>query len=247
MTAVTTPPVAENFLDARARRWTPAEFRRMVNSGIFTPNDSVELVNGQIHEHGLPRLWSRDEYYRLGDKEVFRPDERTELLDGRIIRKVTMNPPHTSAVRRFPETLRIPFGAGFVISGQSALNLSTRNDPEPDAMVSAGVLLDFDGRHPTPAETLLVVEVSDSTLREDRHYKAGLYARAGITEYWIVNLNAGTLEVRRQPESGEYVSLDVYDQTEAVAPLSAPNSPVRVADLLPLKRPDMTNNLEGKN
>ena len=210
----------------------------MVNSGVFAPEASVQLVNGEVYEHGLPRLWARDEYYRLGDKEVFRPDERTELLDGRIICKVTMNPPHTSAVRRVLKALQIAFGYDFVISGQSSLNLSTRNDPEPDAMVSVGDLPDYDGRHPTPAETLLVVEVSDSTLREDRRYKAGLYARAGIAEYWIVNLNARTLEVRRQPESGEYVSLDVYDGAETVAPLAAPNSPVRIADLLPLKRPD---------
>jgi Uma2 family endonuclease len=238
MTAVTSQAAIEGFLETRLRRWTPAEFRRMVNSGVFASNTPVELVNGQVYEYGLPRLWTRDEYYRLGDKEVFRPDERTELLDGRIIRKVTMNPPHTSAVRRVLKALQISFGDGFVISGQSALNLSTRNDPEPDAMVSVGALGDYDLRHPTPAETLLVVEVSDSTLREDRHYKAGLYARADIAEYWIVNINARTLEVRRQPLDGEYMSVDVYAETESVAPLAAPNSPVSVADLLPFARPD---------
>ena len=237
MTAVTPPPALEDFLAARERHWTPAEFRRMVSSGIFGLNEPVELVSGEIYEHGLPRLWTRDEYYRLGDTEVFRPDERTELLDGRIIRKVTMNPPHASAVRRVLEALRTPFSAGFVISGQCALNLSTRNDPEPDAMVSVGVFADYDGRHPAPAETLLVVEVSDSTLREDRLYKAHLYARAGIADYWIVNINAQTLEVRRQPEHGEYLSLDVYDEGEAVSPLAAPHTPVRVTDLLPLKQP----------
>ncbi len=237
MTAVVPPPAAEYFLDARERRWTPAEFRRMVRVGIFAPNEPVELVNGHVYEHGLPCLWTRDEYYRLGDREVFRPDERTELLDGRIIRKVTMNPPHGMGVFRCAEALRRIIGPGLFAFSQRPVNLSTRNDPEPDGMIVSGDLVELSARHPLPEETLLMVEVSDSTLREDRRYKAGPYARAGIAEYWIVNLNAETLEVHRRPQGGEYRSVNIHNEGETVAPLAAPDAPVRVADLLPLRQP----------
>ena len=245
MIAVTPPPAAENFLDARERRWTPAEFRRMVSVGLFGTNAPVELVNGEVYEHGLPRLWTRDEYYRLGDTEVFRPNERTELLDGRIIRKVTMNPPHTSAVRRVLKALQLGSATTLVISGQSALNLSTRTDPEPDAMVSIGDLPDYDGPPSRSCRDPAVVEVSDSTLREDRRYKASLYARAGIADYWIVNINASTLEVRRQPENGEYLSLDVYDELRPsrrwprrMRPSASPTS-CRSSRPIILRRPDL--------
>ncbi len=238
MTAVVPPPAAQPFLDARERRWTLAEFRRMVSVGIFAPNEPVELVNGGVYERGLPRLWTRDEYYRLGDAEVFRSDERTELLHGRIIRKVTMNPPHATGVSKTAEALRSAVSPRLLVLSQRPNNVSTYDDPEPDVMVVSGSLDDYSDSHPAPAETFLVVEVSDSTLRADRIYKAKLYAQAGIVEYWIVNINDRTLEVRRRPVNGEYLSTDVYGETEAVAPLAAPISPVRVADLLPLRRPE---------
>ena len=129
MIKVTPPPAAVNFLDARERRWKTAEFRRMVRSGIFAPNEPVELVNGEVYEHGLPRLWTRDEYYRLGDTEVLQPDERTELLDGRIIRKVTMNPPHGMGVFRCVEALRRIIGLDLFVFSQRPVNLSTRERP----------------------------------------------------------------------------------------------------------------------
>ena len=104
-------------------------------------------------------------------------------------------------------------------------------------MIVSGDLAELSARHPFPAETLLVVEVSDTTLREDRHYKAGLYARGGIAEYWIVNINARTLEVHRAPSGGQYGSSVTLTEADAIAPLAAPHSPVRVADLLPLAQP----------
>ena len=235
MTTVTPLPAAE-FLEARLRRWTPGEFRRMTQDGIFGPSESAQLVDGEVYTHGQRHLWTRDEYYRLGDSGLLPPGERTELLDGRIIRKVTMNPPHATAVLKTAEALRPAFPKHLVMA-QRPTDLSTHSDPEPDVIVVTGSLDDYSYRHPTSDGALLVVEVSDSTLREDRRYKAGLYARAGLPEYWIVNINARTLEVRRRPEDGEYLSLDVYAEGEAVAPLAAPNSPVRVADLLPLARP----------
>ena len=89
---------------------------------------------------------------------------------------------------------------------------------------------------PDASAALLIVEVSDATLRYDRGIKARLYASEGVADYWLLNVNARTLEVRRQPEGGTYRMLEVYDENGAIAPLSAPDAPVRVVDLLPLRR-----------
>ncbi len=100
----------------------------------------MELVNGEVYEYGLLRPWTRDEYYRLDDKELFRPNERTELLGGRIIRKVTMNPPHVMGVFRTVEMLRRIVGSRLFVFSQAPVHLSTRNDPELDAMIVSGEL-----------------------------------------------------------------------------------------------------------
>lgn len=106
-------------------------------------------------------------------------------------------------------------------------------EPEPDIMVLAGVPDNY-ASVPRPADVLLLVEVSLSTLSYDRNTKATLYAVSGIADYWIINLQNRTLEVRRQPGGGGYASLRIYRETDAVALLAAPNSPVRVSDLLPI-------------
>ncbi len=221
------------------RRWTPAEFRRMAFPAVFEPEEHLELVEGGIVLRGLgiPRLFSREEYYRLAEHGILAPDERTELIYGRIIKRMSpMGRPHSVAVGKTAAVLTAAFGDGYVVEDQVSMQLGSGLEPFPDVMVLPGTFDDYPDV-PLASDVLLLVEVSDTTLRYDRGTKAALYAADGVPDYWLLNLRARTLEVRRQPESGEYLSLDVYGEGEAVAPLAAPNAPVRVADLLPLARP----------
>ena len=110
------------------------------------------------------------------------------------------------------------------------LNLGRDSDPEPDLAVVRGRIEDYSD-HPTTA--LLIVEVSDTTLRLDRR-KAGLYAAAGIAEYWIVNLNERQVEVHRSPQAdGEYAERRVISAGESLAPLGRSTLSIKVMDLLP--------------
>ena len=184
------------------------------------------------------RLWTRAEYERLAEQGIIGPDERLELIEGEIVVKITQNSPHATSIRLILEALRNPFGRGYVISSQLPLNLGSASQPEPDIAVVAGSIRDFTGGH--PATAVLVVEVSDTTLASDRTLKAGLYAQAGIEEYWILNLADRTLEVHRQPAPmserplGHYYrSVVQYTSEESVSPLAAPDYAVAVADLLP--------------
>lgn len=247
MSALAEPlPQTPTFLDdltpdsgLAPRRWTPDEFRRMTADGFFGAGEPLELIGGEIltGDERTPRLFNRDEYYGLAEHGILGPEERTELIYGRIIQRMSpMGRPHCVAVSKTAAVLASAFGEGYVVESQMPIQLGGRLEPQPDVLALPGTSDDYTDV-PRSSDILLLVEVSDTTLRYDRGAKARLYAASGIPDYWLVHLRARTLEVRRQPENGEYLSLDVYNETEAVAPLAAPNAPVRVTDLLPLARP----------
>jgi Uma2 family endonuclease len=178
--------------------------------------------------------WTRDEYHRMADAGVFQ-NQRVELIEGEVFDMAPQNAPHFRAIDKTQEALRSVFPASSNwVRAQGPLNLSIHSEPEPDVSVSAGRRDDHPD-HPTTA--LLIVEVSDSTLRFDRETKSTVYARTGIREYWIVNIPERQLEVHRNPvgsgEDARYSIREVLKPSDTVAPLAAPQAKIRVADLLP--------------
>jgi Uma2 family endonuclease len=179
--------------------------------------------------------WTREEFYRLGDLGLFR-GKRAELIEGTIMVLSPQNWPHSSTVDRVAETLRRTLSPGFWVRSQAPLSLNQTTEPEPDVSVVPGSRDDYRD-HPTSA--VLVVEVSDTTLAYDRRQKASLYARAGIEDYWIVNLVDRRLEIRRSPiadpdqEFGHgYASVTEVQPPATVTPLIAAHVSLAVADLL---------------
>ncbi len=170
---------------------------------------------------------------------IIQPDEKIELINGELIAKeLPMKSAHATAISLCDEALRQAFGKGYVIRTQLPLTLSERDEPLPDVAVVEGAIRDFAHAHPTRA--VLVVEVSETTLRLDRHTKASLYAWAGIPEYWIINLAERVVEVFREPVpmSGRpygygYRQQGVYRAGEVLTPVAKPESVVAVDDLLP--------------
>lgn len=218
------------------RRWTPDEFRCMASAGLFGPDERLTLADGQIvgREMGLPRMLNRTEYYALAEHGVLGPEERTELIYGRVIKRMSpIGRPHSIVVGKTAVALADAFGNGWVVEQQLPVQLMDGTEPQPDVAVFPGTFDDY-ADVPFASDAVLLVEVSQTTLRYDRRTKSRLYAAAGVPDYWLLNLAARTLEVRRQPDGGTYRSLTIYGEDEAIAPLSAPNAPMRVADLLPL-------------
>lgn len=140
-----------------------------------------------------------------------------------------MSPPRAIALGLVEQALRNAFGASWWLRQQLPLVLGQDTDPEPDIAVVRGGPRDYP-QHPTAAE--LVVEVSDTSLGFDTNEKKLLYAKAGIREYWVLDINGRTLLVYRGPQPGDYASSQSLGQADAIAPLAAPNSSVRVTDLL---------------
>lgn len=187
-----------------------------------------------------PRFWTTAEYYRLGELGLF-DDERVELLDGEIWTLPPQGTPHFSSVEAAAEILLDAFGNGFTVRRHGPMTLADGTEPEPDVAIVPGTWRDYTGHHPVSSEIRLLVEVSDATLRKDRSKKRDDYARAGIADYWIVNLVNRHLEVYRDPAStpGGHTyktRLTLFDG-DTIAPLSAPNGTVAVADLFPPLKP----------
>jgi Uma2 family endonuclease len=183
------------------------------------------------------RRWRRAEYERLVDLGVF-AGERLELLDGVLVVREPQGSPHAAIATKVGRLLAVAFGAGWHTRLHSPLALGEHSEPEPDVAVVAGEPEDYMAAHPSTAA--LVVEVADSSLRLDRRFKAAVYARAGLREYWIVNLVDRVLEVSREPQRASdgtddwiYRSVDVLRPSATVTPLAAPGARIPVADLLP--------------
>jgi Uma2 family endonuclease len=182
--------------------------------------------------------WTRREYAGMIDHGILDEDEPIELLDGLLLVKEPQSSPHRTAVGLVAKALERAFGDGWFVQTQSPIGLDVRSEPEPDVCVVRGSLRDYVDAHPThPA---LVVEVALSGLGVARGRKAAAYARAGIADYWIVNLADRVLEVQREParlrparRRWGYAASETYAADASVAPLAAPSTLVRVADLLP--------------
>ncbi len=184
-------------------------------------------------------IWTRTEAARALEAGLFRPDQRMELIAGELIDKMTQNRPHGISLSKAQRVLEAAFGEACYVSVQTPLAIDEENEPEPDLMVVIGSPDDYDS-HPTASSVLLVMEISDTTVRYDQTTKAHLYAFAGVAEYWVLILKTRTLEVRRNsislPESPNgygYRSLDLYRETDTVSPLHAPNVAIPVSSLLP--------------
>jgi Uma2 family endonuclease len=157
-------------------------------------------------------------------------DRKVQLLDGAIFEMPNPNPPHNTSVTYTHLVLLRIFSNGYVVRNQMGFPVDDVNEPMPDFAVVEGTIADFRDCNPTTA--VLIVEVADSTLTIDRG-KATLYARAGVPEYWIVDVNRRQLIVHRDPQSDRYGRITIAFETETVSLLAAPNANITVSEMLP--------------
>ena len=185
------------------------------------------------------RRWTRAEFARAESLGLFRADERLELLDGEIVEKEPrVNTPHAAAQRKAEKLLARLFAEGYDVRGQLPLALGARSQPLSDIAIVTGSEDDYLTDHPQNA--ILVMEISDTTLRTDRQHKLQIYAKAQIADYWILNLVERQLEIYRRPQPSEsnatrwhYAEITIYTETETVKSLALPKKEIFVASLLP--------------
>jgi Uma2 family endonuclease len=196
------------------------------------PTAVTEAPYRPVHAEPIRKRWTRAECEPLETAGLL-DQQNLELVDGELISKMGKNRPHTNALTFIHLWLNRIFGGEFVNS-ETPIDVKPEdnptNEPQPDLIVLKRPSWEFKKANPQPADLHLVVEVSDTSLGFDLTKKAALYARAGIAEYWALDVEAHRLVVHRVPTSGLYLSVVVYGEQETVAPLAAPNAEFRVAD-----------------
>jgi Uma2 family endonuclease len=175
-----------------------------------------------------PVRWTCAEFLRLGDLGMFE-GRGAMLIDSVILEEGPMNPPHAVTLALCEDAVRTAFGAGWWVRNQSPLILGQDTDPEPDLAVVPGRPRDYTD-HPTTAD--LVVEVADTSLEFDTDEKRRLYAKAGIREYWVVDINGRRLLCYRDPERDDYRLRTAFDEDATISPLAAPTATVPIAEML---------------
>jgi Uma2 family endonuclease len=184
------------------------------------------------------RRFSRAEYERLIELGVFQPGEAIELIGGELMVAEPQGAAHYTAIMKTARALGAAFGSGWHARTQGPIGLDDDSEPEPDVAVVPGSPDDYSRAH--PSRPVLTVEVAESSLGFDRQRKGSLYARAGLQDYWVLNLVGRVLEVYREPSPDaaapfgwRYACREVFDASVRVTPLAAPGSSVAVAQLLP--------------
>ena len=174
-----------------------------------------------------------ERYFRLVDDGLLAPDDRVELLEGVAVAMPSQGPPHAGAIRALTDRLVRLFGDCALVQVQLPLSLSPFSVPEPDIAVVPRRASFYADAHPTTA--LLVIEVADRSLPQDRLTKGPIYAAAGIPQYLIVNLRQDCVEVNRLPHPGErrYRETRIARRGERIALEAFPDLSLDVADILP--------------
>jgi Uma2 family endonuclease len=173
-----------------------------------------------------------DEYYRMAEVGLLAPDARVELIDGEIIDMAPIGTDHGSVMDKLNRLFVTAVGERAIVRIQGAIRLDRSSEPLPDLALLAPRADFYRRAQPSPADLLLVIEVSDSTLRYDRDVKVPLYARHGVPEVWIVDLPNGELRIYRSPADGRY--LDENSTAEpGVTPVAAlPDIEIDLSGLL---------------
>jgi Uma2 family endonuclease len=203
-------------------------------------NSVVEAPPAAIHESApaaatpqpTRRRWTVAEYHRMGEVGLLSEDERVELIEGDIVEMSPIGSQHAGRVNFLVGVLAHRLFGKAVVAPQNPVVLGTHSEPEPDIAVLRWRDDFYEQDHPGPDDVLLIVEVSESTVRFDRRVKAPLYARHGIPEYWLVDLPARCLEIYREPQDGQYRQVTEH-RTGTVSPLALPEVVIDLAALFP--------------
>ena len=162
--------------------------------------------------------------------------QRLELIDGDLIDKMGQNPPHSYAIRLVLGWLATILEPGRILV-RSPIQAGAPDRkwslPEPDLAVLAELKDDYRHRHPRGEELLLIIEVSDTSAQYDATMKRDLYARAGVPEYWVLDLGNRQLTVHRQLSNGRFAQVQTFSEGDTVFPEFRPTGTATVTSLLP--------------
>lgn len=174
-----------------------------------------------------------EHYYRMAEAGLFAPDARVELIEGEIVDMPPMGSRHAGKSARLADLLVGALAGRASVRQQLPVSLGSDTEPQPDLAVVKLRADYYESAHPTAEEVLLIVEISDATLRYDREVKGPLYARHAIPELWIVDLQNEQIHFHRAPVRGQY-ALVTSTAGPGVTPIAAlPGAAVDLSEVVP--------------
>ncbi|QYO68609.1 Uma2 family endonuclease [Leptolyngbya sp. 7M] len=178
----------------------------------------------------IPAKITLEQYHRMVDAGVWE-DCHVELLDGVIVEMAPEGIPHASDSSRTGEFLIHQLGQRAHIRFAKPISLPNHSEPEPDLAIVQRLDDYYRSHHPYPENIFWLIEYANSSLEKDLGVKAGIYAAAGIPEYWVVNLQENQLIVFRDPVNGKYQSRQELT-SGSISPLAFPDVAIDVMQLL---------------
>ena len=169
------------------------------------------------------------DYHRMGEAEILHEDDRVELIEGELVEMPAIGTRHFACVNRLNRLIMRAVGDAAIVSVQNPVRLNEYNEPQPDLTMIRP--RDYRVSLPVPEDVLLLIEVSDTTLAYDRNVKLPLYARAGIGEVWIVDLQGGVIERHTDPSEDGYRGLERARRGETLGSVTLPDLSLSVDDV----------------
>jgi len=191
--------------------------------------------NSGLKKPGPPKrfVFTTDAFHEMARTGLLGDDHsRLELLNGEIFELVPIGQRHAASVDRLNRVFSRHLPDFCLVRVQNPIRISRVSEPLPDISIVKGSELDFLKAPPGPEETLLIVEVADTTLTHDTGDKARVYARAGIQEYWVIDLESSRLRVFRDPEGDEFRQTLIVAHGDSISLNSLPELQFHVTDLL---------------
>ena len=170
-----------------------------------------------------------NDYHKIAEAGILTEDDRVELIEGELIDMAPIGSSHADYVDRLAELLFSQIGGKFRVRIQNPVQLDDYSEPEPDIVIAKN--RSYREAHPGPQDILLLIEVADSTLKYDRDIKIPLYARCGIPEVWLIDVQNKRLEIHRQPSQEGYRQILLPASSESVSPLLVAGIGIRIAKL----------------
>lgn len=214
----------------RVHRFTTDEYHRMAEMGIL-PAGPVELIDGRILMGGQPWRFSTEDYRRLAEAGILSNADRVELIEGEILDMAPIGSRHNAGVNRLARFLFRHLDDSVIIQVQGSIQLQGEIAPQPDVTILRGRDDYYADALPTPADVLLLVEVADTSLGYDRTEKADLYASAGVTEYWLADVERQRVFVHTGPTPSGYARVEIRDRGDTWTSTALPQLAVSGKDI----------------
>jgi Uma2 family endonuclease len=177
--------------------------------------------------------FTRADYHEMGRAGIFKSGVRVELIDGDIVEMNPIGRPHRTCVDRLNDIFVPSVRPNAIVRIQGSIPLGDHGEPEPDlALLRRRADFYATGDEETPEDILLLIEVADTSERYDRRTKAPMYARFGVPELWIVDLNRNRITRYLDPTPDGYKTTRIYRRGESLSPLAFPALTIAVNDIL---------------